>query len=268
MARIAGDKPYYTFVLKNEGTGRYHQDVAIKLYSVTTIIKATIAAPQLVPWAYKVTRDHISGLVGVLNEEGVGPEEILDMLSDEAMLAEYMKDNKLRPEDLRDAAAERGTTEHAFLEHLATLALLDEEHAMAAAYDAVDGITLVTGYGQAIAGWWIAKHPHVVESETVLYSLKHGYCGSVDLIWKDDEGTTILTDLKTGNENRKPYATDHIQVDGYADAYREMHGEQTIDRTSVLIAREDGTWQEEETTLPRGTFLSVLDVYSRLKEAR
>jgi len=261
LARIAGNDRHYTFVLRG-ADGKYHRDVEIRLDSVTTIIGDVIAKPQLVPWAYKVTRDHITGLaMHAIEYELV--DQFMDMLTDVDMFAEYMKENRLRPEDIRDEAAERGQAEHAFLERLATSALRDEEVAQKIAQRALADDS-ATGYTRAIAGWWLDSNPQVVMTEDVLYSLSGGYAGSVDLVWVDSGGYTILTDLKTGNAGRKPYSTDHIQVDGYADAYLEMYGERP-DRTSVLIAREDGTFTEEYTTLPEGTFASVLQVYDNLR---
>ena len=52
----------YEFVLRG-GNGRYDQDTTIVLPSVTTIVSAVLAKPQLVPWAYATTLDSLTGLV-------------------------------------------------------------------------------------------------------------------------------------------------------------------------------------------------------------
>ena len=269
--RVAGNKSYYEFVLRNANTGRYDQSVSIKLDSVTTIIKATLAAPQLVGWAYRVTRDNIAGLISVFDEwddmpgddDGIG---MMGMLSDADMLDEYLKDNRLRPDDVRDEAATRGSTEHGFLERLGAAGLETEGAAQQVAQDCLSS-DKTNDFSKGIAGWWLDRNPRVVASEVVLVCLQYRFCGSVDLIWLDDDGQLVVTDLKTRGAGKGAYSSDHIQVGAYAIAYEEMYG-RMVDRTSVLVVREDGTWLEEETTIPRQTFIDLCNVYRALKGAK
>ena len=269
MPRVAGNKSYYTFVLRNENTGRYDQNVKIELDSVTSIIKSTLAAPQLVGWAYRTTRDNISGMVSVLQEDESRPlhdEALLDTLSDADMLDEYLKENKLRPDDVRDAAAERGSTEHGFLERLGAAGLETEGAAQQLAQDCLNS-DVTNDFSKGIAGWWLDRNPRVVASEIVLVSLTHRFCGSVDLVWLDDDGNLVVTDLKTRGAGKGAYSSDHIQVGAYALAYEEMVG-RDVQRTTVLVVREDGTWLEEETTIPRQTCIDIANVYRALKGAK
>ena len=265
--RVAGNKSYYEFVLRNANTGRYDQNVSIRLDSVTTIIKSTLAAPQLVPWAYRVTRDNIAGLVATVSD-GQGPLDkmLIDMLSDADMLDEYLKDNRLRPDDVRDEAATRGSTEHGFLERLGAAGLETEGAAQQLAQDCLSS-DKTNDFSKGISGWWLDRNPRVVASEVVLVCLQYRFCGSVDLIWLDDDGQLVVTDLKTRGAGKGAYSSDHIQVGAYAIAYEEMHG-RMVDRTSVLVVREDGTWLEEETTIPRQTFIDIANVYRALKGAK
>ena len=273
--RAAGSKSYYTFVLRNENTGRYDQNVKIELDSVTSIIKSTLAAPQLVPWAYRVTRDNISGLTSVFVDAAkeLGNDEwerqvdmLLDTLSDADMLDEYLKENRLRPDDVRDDAATRGSTEHGFLERLGAAGLETEGAAQQLAQDCLNSDT-TNDFSKGIAGWWLDRNPRVVASEIVLVSLTHRFCGSVDLVWLDDDGNLVVTDLKTRGAGKGAYSSDHIQVGAYALAYEEMVG-RDVQRTTVLVVREDGTWLEEETTIPRQTFIDIANVYRALKGAK
>jgi len=65
--RAAGDDPYYSFYLNGDRDGP-----AIRLPSVTSILKRVLSKPALVPWAYKLGTDG-----------GPSPTEILDVRSDQ-----------------------------------------------------------------------------------------------------------------------------------------------------------------------------------------
>jgi hypothetical protein len=268
MPRVAGDKPYYTFVLRNENTGRYHHNVSIKLPSVTTVIGATLAKPALVRWAYGSTRDAISGLVSVLvsniqeADRADAIPELLDMLTDADWLEETLKDNQLRPDDIKDIAGERGNVAHAWLEELCKV-YLDDQHGPEIADQAALAVPS-DSWHTGVSRWWRQAQPTVLESETVLYSLRHGFAGSVDLVWIDAEGNLVITDLKSRGPERGVYESDHVQAGAYKIAYEEMSGTK-VDRTSVLVVREDGSFEEESTTLPPTTFLHLLDVFKNLK---
>lgn len=265
--RAAANLPNYTFVLRNENNGRYLQDVTISLPSTSTIVKRTLAAPQLVGWAYRTTRDTISGLVqvhleGTMYDSKAG--ELLDMLADADMLEEYLKDNKLRPDDQRDERASEGTREHKTLEAIAAASVAQQDGEV----DLVQKLLQSeNGYERAIAGWWAEVIPVVVESETILPCPQHGYCGSVDLIWYNEK-TKIVTDLKTRRAGLGAYDSDMFQVEGYMTAYDLMHPESPSDRGSVLIAREDGTWEEVEMDLPRGSFLDLKKIHDTIRRGK
>jgi hypothetical protein len=264
MPRAAGTGTNYNFVLFNASSGRYDRDVSIALPSVTTIIGEVLAKPFLLPWYYRTTRDYIAGVVSVLAESEATDAEIVDTLSDGDMLEEYLADNRLRPMDTRDDAALVGTEHHEFLEHLAEAFNQDEEAAQRVAQRMLNNDN-AQGHARAIAGWWLDTNPKVVESESVLYSLQHKFAGSCDLIWEDDKGRLVLMDLKNRKEGGGVYDSDRIQVGGYEVAWNEMHHGQTIDVTSILIARADGTWVYEEVTTPSDTFLHLREVYRILK---
>lgn len=289
MARLAGDKPGYTFVLRDENTGRYVEDVSITLPSPTTIIKRTLAAPQLVGWAYRTTRDNISGMVSVLTAPDMlrdnGRTVLTDVLADADELEAYLASNRLRPDDIKDEGAERGKEGHAYLEHLGRAYLTSgEEVAASIAASTLSNSTHSTGWEQGIAQWWVDRNPRVVASEKVVWSLQgdESYCGSVDLIYMDKYGDLVVTDLKTREakgscpikhrteeaarkcHGRVPYDSDHAQVCAYAQAYEEMTGE-VVAYTSVLIVTDDGAYYEEETTIPRDTFNSIVELDRKLR---
>lgn len=268
MARAAGSRGFYTFVLKDMTTERYRRDVTIRLPSVTTIIGATLAKPFLVQWAYGHTRDVIVGLATMIREGTLEVEDFLDTFDDEQDAKDWFKENRLTPDDVKFDAAERGTAAHDFLEHLAKTfqkAGTGAAHELATKQWHKPWTPDTDGaYLHAVAGWWMARQPVVEETETVLYSLKHGYAGTVDLIWWDDKGQLLCTDLKSRRAGLGIYDSDDIQTGAYAIAYNEFH-DKHIDERSVLLVHDDGSFTEEESTIDSGTFLVVLSLYKALR---
>ncbi len=273
MPRAAGSDSHYTFHLFNVNTGKHDRQTVIRIPSVTTIIGETLAKPMLVGWAYRTTRDHIAGLVSVLMEDqGLHYSDrmaaVIDMLTDADMLEEYLKENQLRPDDIKSEAADRGTIAHALLERLADAYLEADEVAAERIAKRTLASTKVSGWERAVADWWVQRYPRVVASEQKLISLKHGFIGTCDLIYDSDEGLT-LTDLKSRKtQTRKVsdvYQSDHIQCGAYTIAWDETES-RPIERTTVLVVREDGSWDEEATLLDaEGIFLDLLSAYEKLK---
>ena len=268
MGRAAGDGSHYTWVLRDLSSGKYDQSSTISLPSVTTIIGRVLAKPALIPWTYRETRDAISGLVHLLmidaNNGEYTEHDVLELLADADELEAYLKENKLRPEDQKTAAQNRGKAAHSMLEELGLLALENDDAAADALAQRILEKTTYTQFDKATASWWVDREPRVVASEHRLLSLTHRYAGSTDLIWRDRDDALVLTDLKSRRAGQPAWESDHIQVGGYSIAWEEM-GNPPIDRETVLVVREDGTWDEYESTVDnRGVFLSLLDVYAKL----
>ena len=232
----------------------------IEYPSVTTIIGSVLAKPQLVNWAYKQTRDSIAGLVDHYLLDPEFNDELLEILSDSDSIDEWLKDNRARPSDMRDEAADRGHEQHGFLEELAKLEP-EESYALAAA-----NVTSTNMYTKAIAKWWSDTRPAEFKGEQVLVSLKHGFVGTCDLVWRRMPGLPWnITDLKTRRAGLYAYDSDFVQVDGYAEAWNEMTGE-TINGRSVLVAFDDGRPKEYPSAYPKGVFLTILAVYVTMLE--
>lgn len=274
MGRAAGSSSHYEFVLRR-ATGRYDRNTTIRLPSVTHIIGDVVAKHNLPDWYANRMLDHISGLAGVMagmaHEEG-GEKgwniaaEWLDTLVDADMLKEYLKDNKMLVSDVVNEAADRGTAEHAMLEHLAKCFMEDGEEAAEGIARRALNRNETSNYAKAISAWWLDRYPHVVDAERVLYSLSMGCAGTVDLVTRGPNGEHCITDLKTRKAGADAYRSDEIQVDGYADMYEETTGVPIQHRT-VLLAREDGTWDEYIVGVPRGTFRKVKEVYDIVRSA-
>ena len=255
MPRVAGDKPHYTFVLRNERTGRYVTDCTIELDSVTTIIGRTVAKPMLYEWYYRTTRDTIAGTIALLAEgiEGLEctPEEIIEEFGDGDALEEYLKANGLRPRDYVERRGAEGNDKHEFFERLCKAGFEDLEAADNLARRHIED---PDGFVRGIAGWWLQEQPDdILAVEQVLPNLAHGYCGSVDLVRRSK-----TTDLKTRKDGSTSYRSDHLQSDGYWLTWNANHPEAPSTGRSVLVVRPDGSFDEYDTTLPEGSFLHVL----------
>lgn len=257
MGRIAGDSPNYTFVLRNDQTGRYIKDCVIELPSVTTVIRRVLAKPALLKWNHTQTRDIFVSLAMMVEDGTLSVEDFIDTFSDPDMASEYLKENGLRPEDVTDVASERGHTAHKHLERLAKLSLTDrDEQADIVAINERGG----DPYIHAVSEWWLEEKPEVVAAEQVMFSTKLGYAGTVDLVWKRG-GYYVIGDLKTRRAGLGPYESDFVQVGAYAALWNEKHPGQNILDGSVLLAQDDGT--PLEAPVPDNYF----DVFEHLLKA-
>src|SRR4029077_13063377 len=140
--------------------------------------------------AHYLTADIISGMTSVLFDSGVAAEEIVDMLTDGDWLREYIRENKLRPEDVKDAAADRGKEEHYHLEQLGKKALhFDGHEADELARKYLDSRN---GWRRATGGLWLAVQPEIVAVEKFLFNGAYRYAGTADALTKEG-----VADLKS-----------------------------------------------------------------------
>src|SRR5678809_798241 len=203
MPRAAGSGTHYEFVLREAGTGNLLEDHTIRLPSVTTIIKAVLAAPALINWAYRQTVESVE----ILHDH-----KALDLEVDD--LDALLEHAKLRPNAVRDSRGEEGSATHRYLERLVATggrARPSDEREI------------------ALQRWYVSHGPrrasNVEGSEVIVWSLAHEFSGTVDLIWWDHEGQLTITDLKTRNSNaREGYVSDLAQVAAYKIAYEELTG--------------------------------------------
>jgi hypothetical protein len=268
MARVVGEADGYRFVLA-QANGRYDQESYIWLPSVTRIIKRILHSEALSRWKYTVTRDNVSGLLSTLLKEYEGQdaafrEMIEEVFCDYETLEEFLKQNQARPDDVAsDAAESRGRPAHDFLE---ALARAQQESTEGADVLAKKVYNRDSSWMHAIAGWWLTTQPVVEASEKVVWTLEPhgGYAGTLDLVWKHGPvGPRTLTDLKTRGLDGQAYESDEAQGNAYGIALKAMGGPK-VDRRSILVAREDGTYVEHLITQPDKVFLNLLEIHSLL----
>jgi hypothetical protein len=266
MPRAAGTGPRYEWHLLDVTTGNYRPTERIELVSVTTVINAILAKPQLYKWNFNVGLDLVSGLVDVLWNEDERLEderELIDTFTDADMLREYMIENDLTPDIVAQQASTRGDQTHELLDRIARCSKKTPEAALKLAARQFED-PASSPSDRAVCQWWMEEKPEVIASEIIVKSLQHGYAGSLDLLWRDQDGDVVLTDLKTRREDLDAYDSDKIQIGAYEMAVAETMG-LVPDRLSVLLAGLDGSYREVDSDLEGGAiFLNLLDVYNKL----
>ena len=267
--RVAGSNPEYTWCLWDDNTNKPAVPrVEIRLPSVTTIIKTVLAKPALVAWAYRQTRDVMTGVFGLIESGELSIEDAVDTFTDPDMAAEWFKDNRLRPDDYADDASSRGQAAHDYLERVARLQLKGgRDAALAFVVDRVDKTK--DPYERGINDWWVDHDPHVVSTEERMYSLEHGFACQTDLVWETPAGLRVVTDLKTrASVDWDVYLSDEAQVGGQQIAHDERH-ERPSDHGTVLVVHETGEYKHREVRPNAGkVFLGLLTVYNEMKKGR
>jgi hypothetical protein len=226
MARAAGNDSHYVWRLK----GREGQ-CDIRLPSVTSIIKAVMAPSMggMAWWGAKLALEWAGG-------------------DYEA----YKKSDK-NPNAARDKAGDRGNAAHEYLEALVEYTNEAPEP--------------TTPYEQAVQSWWNDNMPgwEVIGCEEPVYSLRHGYAGTVDLVRRHiGTGKIEVMDLKTHKGAAR--FEDHAQVAAYDLALREMGVIPEGAEHAVLLAREDGTYEVSNRWVNPEIFLKLRDVYEEVSK--
>jgi len=248
MGRVAGENSHYTFNLVDY-QGKKVKGAEVHLPSVTYILGTVLGAGDaLLDWYYSKGLEGVSALANHFGDEFTPVAQLVEELREE------LNKQKLSPYHRKHERAAEGTAAHAYFEKLAQ------------DYTAGDDFTTATGFEFAIASWWALTKPQVEQAERVMWSLRHGFAGTVDLVWWDSDGLLNITDLKTRKVGSdQAYEKDLLQVDAYDLANEEMTG-MRASKTGILIARDDGTYVYDQRRVPRGSFLKVLEVYRTLQE--
>jgi hypothetical protein len=235
----------YRFVLlRPEGPD---SSVIIQLPSVTTILDV-ISKPALYGWYWKTT---VEGIAELLRQDG-----LKGATSDE--LKGMLKERKLRPYDLRGTAADRGTHAHDILESLATgAATPDLVRSYYAERTEQKHEPPMDGFTAGVLKWWEETQPKVIAAEELVYSLRHGFAGTFDLLWMNGNARSCLTDLKT---SKAVYAEAHLQLAAYKLAWEETHPT-PIDRMTVLRTTEDGDYEHTTVDADPDLFLRLIELW-------
>lgn len=256
--RIAGDNPGYEFRMMRVGPGGALTSTpwGFTLDSVTTILSATIPKPFSAGAWY----GYRMGLEGVSKEFKGKP-----IPADAKVLEERLSAAGRNPNQILDVSRDRGQSAHDVLELLANGAVED-----AVALADKEKHDNKTAYGMAVLKWWDEKGKLTKwRAEQPVFSLKHGYAGTADLI-----GSSEVVDLKTHKPQvgftqagKGPaYLSDLLQLRAYRCAWEEM-GNPAPKRNRIVIARSNGNYLEDEREVPESLWLQCLAMYNALKGA-
>lgn len=186
-----------------------------KVPGVTTLLSKGLPKPALTNWAARTAAEYAVDNWDELSEDR--PSSRLARIKD-------------APWKSRDAAALRGTKLHYAAEQLQTTGRADVEP---------EQIPLVESYLRFVDDW----QPEILHTEAAVYSVKHGYAGTLDLIAELCDGQRWLLDLKTSNKG--VYGDMALQLAAYR--YAEiLQGEDAevpmpaVDQVGIVHVRADG----------------------------
>jgi CRISPR/Cas system-associated exonuclease Cas4 (RecB family) len=103
--------------------------------------------------------------------------------------------------------------------------------------------------------WWEQQEYDPIHIEKKLYSKKHNYAGTLDLIVKDKEKNLVLIDIKTSNQISFDYL---LQLNAYRFAYEEETGEKISKALVVRLPKSDKRIDVQKIPLNKKLFNAFL----------
>jgi len=272
MGRLAGDSPNYTFSCLNQNGEP--TDVRFELPSSTTIIKKVLGSSGggMAYWGFKL---------GIQSQHPKTTPDKIEELYSRAKWGPYA------PNKQRDSAGDRGTFAHWVAEKAALgFTVATDEDGKTYKLE-IDNLEL-DGYSRAALKWLkdhgipqpqldVEPYGTVYAVEKTVYSLKHGFAGTADLLIKShrqtfsDSGLWPIIEVvdwkthKPAKGKHPAYFDDLLQLSSYSIAIEEMGG-CSVYGTRVVILQEDGNYLEDDRWVCEDVFLKVLDVYREMQE--
>lgn len=209
------------------------------MMGVTTVL-GIIAKPALIPWAVKMATEYIKAK----SSSTKGEDEITYHVTES-----ILKASKSAHRKKKEAAGDIGSDVHEAIEEW------------------IKNKTIPTftdkrlGMFNKFVEWADENVGEFIESEKRLYSEKHWYAGTVDMIFKDKEGKLWIGDVKT---SKAVYAEHFAQMGGYHIAYDEMGNEENVVGYQVIRIGKDETFEVvgfDDTKMSKEFFLNALGLY-------
>lgn len=205
------------FTRRNYGRGHGYKDATgRKVPGVTTILSNGLPKPALVRWAANTAAEY-----AVNNWDALASQPVSDRLN-------AIKD---APNASKNAAALRGTKLHDAAQQLQETGTVDVDP---------EQLPLVENYLR-FTDEWALQAEHV---ESAVYSVLHGYAGTLDLIGTLTDGRRWLLDLKT---SKGVYGDMALQLAAYRYAQYLSPGGDTddipmpqVDAVGIVHVRADG----------------------------
>ena len=99
--------------------------------------------------------------------------------------------------------------------------------------------------------WWEQQEYDPIHIEKKLYSKKHNYAGTLDLIVEDKEKNLVLIDIKTSNQISFDYL---LQLNAYRFAYEEETNQKISKSFVVRLPKKDSEVEIKEIPLNKKLF--------------
>jgi len=207
------------------------------LTGVTSIL-AVIGKPHLIKWAVKLQHEYILENATKKGAEYSVTKDILDKA-------------KLQSDIVRDEAGARGTEVHNQVDNYI-------KHSVQPS----------NPRATAIINWIKHKNFEIIESEKIVFSEKHWYAGTLDLLVKDSNGKYWIIDFKTSKSVSSEYL---YQMAGYDIAYSETENQLNI--AGYIICHVDTDAKIDEYILEnqdikeqcKNAFLAANTIYKASK---
>jgi len=203
------------FTRRNYGRGHGYKDAnGTKVPGVTTLLSKGLPKPALVNWAARTAAEY-----AVDNWDALTA----------ASVSERLEQIRNAPNANKNAAALRGTKLHDAAQQLQEQGVVDVDP---------EQLPLVESYLAFCTAWDL--HAEYVES--AVYSVTHGYAGTLDLIATLNDGKRWLLDLKT---SKGVYGDMALQQAAYRYAEYLADGDEHIpmpqvDAVGIVHVRADG----------------------------
>ena len=203
---------------------------------VTTIL-GVIAKPALIQWSARMAAEYVL--------ENLKSMDDLEVVCEEAKRAHTKK---------KDEAAQKGTDVHALIEEIVKNAI-----------ETNSGVLTIENHEneqvQKFIDWANENDVKFLESENQVYSEKHFYAGTYDLLLEMG-GRRYIGDIKTSNGiyGREFFA----QMAAYRLAWEEMEKRDPIDGSIIIRIGKDGSFERKESfdyDTDAKMFLAALEIY-------
>lgn len=195
------------FTRRNYGRGHGYKDAnGIKVPGVTTLLSKGLPKPALVNWAARTAAEYAVDNWDTLTQ---------------APISERLDQIRNAPNSSKNAAALRGTKLHDAAQQLQEQGTVDVDP---------EQLPLVEAYLKFCRDWEL--HAEYVES--AVYSVTHGYAGTLDLIATLRDGQRWLLDLKT---SKAVYGDMALQQAAYR--YAEWLADSDVDGKHIPMPQVD-----------------------------
>lgn len=208
----------------------------------------------LIPWACKVMALKIFQSMP-REKDALGNTSILplDWEEFETLITESKKAHKEHLDD----AADVGASAHVWLEDSIRWAIAYNNGVVEKLTDQIPTDERAINCGKAALDWMREHKVKFIKTESIVYSQKHQYAGTLDGLAEVD-GILSIVDWKSSNALRTEYC---FQTAAYLRAYEEEYGITIPDRWILRLGKEDGKfepWHLEPETIEEDFYAFIL----------